>query len=286
MGHLDWEALSLLADEMVEGRTSEEYHRHIASCPVCEQAYDDVVAMSFAMTKLEAVTPPAGFEAFTQGIMANLPPQDPVSKENAVEIKEHRGKRNVFAELHWQQVVGYGAMVAVLASMFLPRQEPLDTVTPLGVAEYSLSTAAETAEEELPVGGEMMIREMEQPVADTDAVSMATPESVVAETYSPEEIALAMESLRYYREDGVDYLEELVLDVVELVLELREVSEEDFWPVVLHLKEEITELDGTWGQWQDLTFTTRSYGEISPYLSRFSQTVPVETEDYMLVVVG
>lgn len=284
MSHLELEALSLLADEMVDKRQAEEYHRHIGGCALCEQAYDDIVAMSFAMAKAEVVAPPGGYEAFAQGIMSNLPTQDPVSAENTVEIREHRVKQSFVANLNWQQVLGYGAMVAVLAGMFLP-QPDLGHTPSMGVSDVGVESSY-TEEGSMTTSGEIMVREVESPGVmmeeDVDTVSMATPGvGEVVEEYSPDDLETAWAAMTYSGVAGVSLSEEQSLDVVRLVLDLRAKSGENFWPVVLHLAEEQGELEGSWGKWEDFSFTTRTYDEITPYLSLFPDLD--EDSSYLLI---
>lgn len=289
MGHLSIEVLSLLADEMLEQRKAEECHRHIATCKVCEQMYDDMLAMSFAMAKLEIVAPTGGYEDFTQGIMANLPAQDEVSDEKTVDIQEHRVKQDFFASINWSQVMGYGAMVAILVTMFLPKPQESEIDSPV-MFNAGLECPREQTEasDTTAIGGEMMMREMEEPGAEqdreADAVSMATPSASVVEDYSPDDLATAWSAMTYSGVAGVSLTEEQSLDVVRLLLDLREKSGENFWPVVLHLAEENGELEGSWGKWEDFSFTTRSYEEISPYWSLF----PFLDEDseYLLITSG
>lgn len=281
--HLDGLTLSLLADEMLDKREAEEYHRHIATCKDCEQAYDDVVAMSFAMAKLEDVEPIAGYGGFAQGILDKLPEQDPVSKEKTMEIREHRVKENWFASLHWQQVLGYGAMAAVLATMFLPRQEQGHDPSVMGgeVATYGEAMGEDTSGE---AGLVMSAREMEEQVEQTDSVTMATP--TVVEDYSPAYLEEMQEALEYYTVEGLTLSESQELDIVYLIERLRTLSgREDLAPVVLVFLEK-PELDGTWASYTApggaLTYTTRDAEELTEYLPLFPEVTG--DMDYFLLV--
>ncbi len=143
MNHLDQLSLSLLADDMLPKKTAESFHRHIASCPQCERAYDDIQAMSFAMAKFPPVTPPQGFESLRQGILDNLPEQDPTSSDNVVEIIEHHTKVNPWASVDFKQIAMYGA-VAVLAFGFFssPSQDMASsTSSSMGSAEVAVESA-------------------------------------------------------------------------------------------------------------------------------------------------
>lgn len=125
--HLDGLSLSLLADDMLPKETAEAFHKHMETCPQCEQAYDDMQAMSFALARLPSVEPPDGFEGFSQGIMEKLPEQDGVDLGKTIEIAQSDAKISFWANLDWKQVVWYAAVCAVgFNLMYRPPELVLD----------------------------------------------------------------------------------------------------------------------------------------------------------------
>lgn len=105
-GHLNHLTLSLLADDMLPVKETEKCLAHIYQCKACEQAYDDLQAISFSMVKMKDVEVP---QELKQRIMSQLPPQDAVDSSKVVSIEQHKVKVNHFASIPWQQV---GALVA------------------------------------------------------------------------------------------------------------------------------------------------------------------------------
>lgn len=145
--HLDSLSLSLLVDDMLPKKTAEEFHKHIASCPQCEQAYDDLLAMSFAMATMEVVAVPEGF---ADGIMQNLPPQDEKSSkaEEIIEIKEYHSKQSFWANLDMKQA-GLLAACAVLALSFFVA--PPESAFQNETANPSSTQSSTTEQDELSV---------------------------------------------------------------------------------------------------------------------------------------
>lgn len=164
--HLDMESLSLLADDMLAKNTAEQYHRHLKSCQGCEQVFDDYQAMSFALAKLESVEPPQGFEGFTAEIMAKLPPQEEVSGEKTIEIKEHQPKISFWASVDWRQA---GLCVAAVGLFFALSSAPQP--------ETAILNTQDSVEGQI-ASGEVFSAQGESPVmsaqgADDEGVSMA-----------------------------------------------------------------------------------------------------------------
>lgn len=107
-GHLDELTLSLLVDDMLDGKETDRCYQHMTECRECEVAFENLQAISFAMAKLEDVAPPSDF---TARVMGQLPPQDQVDSSKTVEIKEHRVKKSFLANLNLTQAVGFAAAI-------------------------------------------------------------------------------------------------------------------------------------------------------------------------------
>lgn len=106
-GHLDELTLSLLVDDMLDGKETDRCYQHMAQCRECEMAFENLQAISFAMAKLEDVAPPSDF---TARLMGQLPPQDQVDPSKSIEIKEHRVKKSFIANLNLTQMAGFAAV--------------------------------------------------------------------------------------------------------------------------------------------------------------------------------
>lgn len=280
--HLDYLALSLLCDDMLDKKVAEAYHRHLTTCKSCEQAYDDFLAMSFAMAKLEHVEPPKGYEKFTQSILAQLPEQDEVSQDKVIEIQEHKTKKDFFASLDLQQVGTFVALAAVAVLAFLPQSKDEVVQLPSSVMSTEADSASGQAsvameEEGLVMSGERAMAEPEE----EDAVSVATPVVETAE-FSEEELMDELDSCLYFMEEGLTYSQDEALVVMQLILEMRE-SVGSMEPVVLQVAEKITELEGTWGTGDNLSYTTRTFEEVEPYLDRFPDDIQ-DNDGYFLLV--
>lgn len=179
MNHLDQLTLSLLVDEMLPQKTADQCYKHIESCPQCEQAFDDLQAMSFALTKLPDVAPPQGFSAMSQHIMANLPPQDAVSTENVIEIQEHHVKQDFLASLDWKQFGICAACFLLLSSSFFaPEDSSLEHSS--SSSSDSLMERSVTPEESIAsamMEGESDFASTTAGGSDLPAVSYDSPES-------------------------------------------------------------------------------------------------------------
>lgn len=169
--HLDHLTLSMMVDDMLSQQESAKCHQHLSECKQCEQAYDDLVAMSFAMTKLPVIKPPADL---VENIMAHLPPQDQVDSGKIIEIKEHHVKKDFFASLDMRQVACFAACV-LLGGSFLLSSPSMDTVETRG------GTGGETSsQQEGDVVASDMLREM--PVPEDFENNSGTNEEVMAVT--------------------------------------------------------------------------------------------------------
>lgn len=110
--HLDERTLSLLLDDQLTEGQRKTALKHLAGCPSCEQAYQNMETIALCCAQLEEVAPPQGFAAFGAEILANLPPQDPVSSgaEDQILVKEFRAKAPGFwTSLDWKQLGGLAA---------------------------------------------------------------------------------------------------------------------------------------------------------------------------------
>ncbi|MFI3255649.1 MAG: hypothetical protein R3Y63_15195 [Eubacteriales bacterium] len=156
MKHLDQLTLSLLVDDMLPKKQAEECHKHIASCPFCEQAFDDLQAISFAMAKLPEVEPVEGFASMKAGILGNLPEQDAVSSEKVIAIEEHHVKQSVWANIDWKQGLSWVAIFALAGTfLFSPPQDNFDTA--MSESSGSAADASGDLTIEARVGEEDMV---------------------------------------------------------------------------------------------------------------------------------
>lgn len=232
--HLDSLTLSLLADEMLDKNKAEDCLRHIATCKQCEQAYDDLLAMSFAMARLDDVAPPQGFDGFAQGILANLPEQDPVSKDNVVEIKEHRTKQSFFASLDLRQVVGYVACVALLSSFLYSPPTPtsvlrdsdsVDTVAPTeSTSEEEFVVEEETAVTDMTPPPEMPVEAVEEPSVETETAP--EPEPIPEPVPLEEEVALPEPEIATM-DEGM----ETMMEIPDMPMATRDLISSSYPPV-------------------------------------------------------
>lgn len=115
MKHLDQLTLSLLVDDMLPKQQAEACQKHMDTCPQCEQAFDDLQAMSFALVKMEEVAPPQGFDAMKADILANLPAQDSYDKSKVISLGEGEKKSSLLGG-QWQQIAM--TLAACLALVF------------------------------------------------------------------------------------------------------------------------------------------------------------------------
>lgn len=136
--HLDTLTLSLMVDDVLPLHQSEQCLAHIHQCKQCEQAFDDLQAMAFAMVKMKEVDVPPDF---AQSVLAKLPPQDAVDNSKAIAIEEYRVKSNPFASMPWQQIACVAAC-AVLAWSFLPSPDTM--VTPDDTSSGMMRTVPDT----------------------------------------------------------------------------------------------------------------------------------------------
>lgn len=136
--HLDTLTLSLMVDDMLPLHQSEQCLAHIHQCKQCEQAFDDLQAMAFAMVKMKEVEVP---HDFAQSVLAKLPPQDAVDNSKVIAIEDYRVKSNPFASLPWQQIACVAA-VALLAWSFLPSPDTM--VTPEDPSSGIMRTVPDT----------------------------------------------------------------------------------------------------------------------------------------------
>lgn len=280
--HLTYQEISLLCDEMLPKKTSEEYHRHIVACPDCEAVYDEFQAMSFAMVKLEEVAPPQGYAAFTEGIMANLPPQDKVNQGETVEIKSHVTKQNPLASLQWQHGLGIAACLMVMSSFFTP--SPVEENYSEGEMAMFLDEGQGVSRgiqesEELDEGIPMM----------SDAVSSAT--QMVQLDLTQEEWDTLLSQLSCHLEEGVVLKLEQEEELAVLTEMLRSTSQDDsFFPDLLVFAQMPPLETGSWGRFTQgetkFYYTTREYDEISHLLEKFPSLTMEEEEEYLLIAMS